>query len=427
MASSDGFSRPFVRRPAAWHFRQRRQRRDLRRGLEGYPIRVGQIAHKEHLYHRWRRLAAEGGKAAGVDGYTYADFSPGEVGQIVGDLSEQVGGGVYFSEPVRSVRIPKRPGSDATRELRIGTLCDRVLGSALENAFQAFWGRRFLRWSCGFRRGVGSWDLLADLEVAMRRTGMRVLAVDDLKNAFDNVPLSAAVECHREALERVRQKNFGRADKERTLALVEAVLRGHDRQRLRGIDQGNPYSPTALNVVLDGHHDKKITKVFSKQLLWWRYADNVAYLCQGMSEGGQALQEVGRLLGPLGMTLKGEDGVKDLGRGDVARLLGFSLWWDGEILHPGVGPESFDQLCQRLGQAHVTPNPRRAALAVARGWVMAYAPAFEDGDVSRVLTATADCGFREGISRVLVGEWWRDARERWQRCRKRAGRRYRER
>ncbi len=424
MASGDGFTRPFVRRLPEWYFRQRQQRRNLRMGLEGHPIRVEQIASKEHLDHRWQRLATQGGKGAGVDGYTYADFSPSEVGQVVGDLSEQAVSGVYFAEKVRKVRIPKRPGSEETRELKIGTLCDRVLGSALESAFQGFWKKRFLPWSFGFRKGVGTWDMLADIEVAMQRTGMRVLAANDLKNAFDNVPIDIVLECHRDALEGVRQKNFGREERERTLALVEAVLRGHARKRQRGIDQGNPYSPTAPNVVLNEHHDRKIKTEISMKLLWWRYADNVAYLCQGMSEGEQALEEVGRLLEPLGMTLKGEDGVKDLSQGDVARLLGFSLWWDNAILYLEVEPETLDQLRQRLGQAHVTPNPRRAALDVVRGWVTAYAPAFEDADVSSVLVIISECGFREGISLALMEQWWQDAWERWQRCRQKARRRH---
>jgi retron-type reverse transcriptase len=427
MASGDGFTRPFVPRSAEWYFRQRQQRRALRLGHDGHPIRVEQIAHKEHLYRRWQRLAAEGGQGPGVDGYTYTDFSPSEVGQIVEDLSRQVLEGVYFSEPVRRVRVPKKAGSDATRELKIGTLCDRVLGSALENAFQGFWKRRFLPWSCGFIKGRGTWDMLAGVEVAMRRTGKHVLAVDDLKSAFDRVPIAAVLECHREALDGVRQKNFGRQERERTLALVEAVLRGHDRKRERGIDQGGPYSPTALNVLLNEHHDRRIKQEISRELLWWCYADNLVYLCQSMSEGGQVLQAVGSLLEPLGMTLKGEGGVKDLDQGDMAHLLGFSLWWSGEVLHLEAEPESFSQLRQHLGQSHVTPNPQRTALDVARGWVKAYAPAFEDGDVTSVLAAMSECGFREGISLMLVQGWWQDAWERWQRRRQKARRRHRDR
>src|SRR5438445_6799055 len=90
-------------------------------------------------------------------------------------------------------------------------------------------------------------------------------------------------------------------------------------------------------------------------------------------------------------------------------LLGFSLWWDGEVLHLEAEPDTFNQLRQRLGQSHVTPNPARTALGVVRGWVKAYAPAFEDGDVTSVLAITSECGFREGISLMLVQEWWQDA------------------
>jgi RNA polymerase sigma factor (sigma-70 family) len=39
----------------------------------------------------------------------------------------------------------------------------------------------------------------------------------------------------------------------------------------------------------------------------------------------------------------------------------------------------------------------------------AYAPAFEDGDVSHVLAIMAECGFREGISLMFMQEWWQEA------------------
>jgi RNA-directed DNA polymerase len=253
---SRGFSRARPQRSPAWHFRQRQQRRAIRLGYDGYPLRVAQIADKENLYYCWRQLASGGGKAPGADGYTYSEFSPGEVGQIMRDLSEQVLEGVYRAEPVRRVKIPK-PGTDKFRTLKISTLCDRVLGKALDIAFKAFWEKRFLTRSYGFRPRRNTWQMLAHLEVAMQKSGRRVLAVDDLKNAFDNVPVDLVIQCHRDALERAQQRNFTREEKNQTLALVEAVLRGCDKGREIGIDQGGPYSPTALNVLLHYHHDMK--------------------------------------------------------------------------------------------------------------------------------------------------------------------------
>jgi hypothetical protein len=125
------------------------------------------------------------------------------------------------------------------------------------------------------------------------------------------------------------------------------------------------------------------------------------------------------------MTLKGQDGVKDLSQKDKASTLGFSLRWDGKTLHKEVEPAAFSQLRQRLGQSHVAPSPRQDALDAIRGWVKAYAPAFEDGDVAEVLVITAQCGFREGISLSLIQKGWQDAWKRWQRCLDKAQRRYR--
>jgi hypothetical protein len=274
---------------------------------------------------------------------------------------------------------------------------------------------------------MSTWRMLADIEVTMQKTGVRVLAVDDLNSAFYHVSVEKLIDLHAEALKNLHQVNFAQKDKEKTLALVVRVLRGHDLEHERGIDQGNPYSPTGLNVLLHYYHDILIKKEISRNLLWWRYADNLVYLCQSMSEGWKTLSEVYSLLQALGMTLKGEDGVKDLAHGDVAHLLGFSLWWEGETLHLEVEPETLDALKKRLGRAHVTPNPPRTALEVVQGWIEAYAPAFEDGDVSHVLAIVARSGFREGISQELLKEWWQEAWNRWQDVRVKARRRYRER
>jgi hypothetical protein len=143
MASGTNLRRFAQPRTAAWHFQQRQRRRNLSMGYEGWPIRVEQIANRDHLFHCWRQLASEGGKGPGIDGYTYADFSPSEVGVIVGDLSEQALSGKCWPEPVRPVQIPKRPGSSEYRGLGIPTLCDRVLGKALDKDFKGLLNKRF--------------------------------------------------------------------------------------------------------------------------------------------------------------------------------------------------------------------------------------------------------------------------------------------
>ena len=117
----------------------------------------------------------------------------------------------------------------------------------------------------------------ADLGAAVRKTGHRPPDRRRSKSAFDNVPLAQVVECHRRAPGPVRQKHFTAADKVRTLDLVETVLRGHDANRQRGVDQGAPYSPLRLNVLLHSRHDVPLNEL-PGSLPWFRYADNLAYL-----------------------------------------------------------------------------------------------------------------------------------------------------
>src|SRR5262249_11766988 len=147
-----------------------------------------------------------------------------------------------------------------------------------------------------------TWHRLADLEVRMRKYDRWVVAVADVRKAFDNVPISTVVELHTQALDRLKQKTFSAADKHRTVALVETVLRGRDEHKTRGIDQGGPFSPSALNVLFHYQLDVPITARVGTKPCWFRYADNLVCLGQNVSEGGQVLDRVSQLLQPLGPT-----------------------------------------------------------------------------------------------------------------------------
>ncbi len=303
MSSGFAFRRLAQKRSAQWYYEQRRLRRDRRLDYAGYPLRLEQIAERDNLFHCYLQLLREGGPAAGVDGVHAADLSPSEAGDYMGVLSRCILNGTYRPQPVRAVAIPK-PGTDEYRTLKIGVLGDRVVGKALHNAWTLFWEQRFLRCSYGFRPRRSTWTLLADLEVRMQKYGRRVLAIADVRKAFDNVPVNKVVELHTQALDRVRQSNFGASDKLRTVTLVEQVLRGHDETRTRGIDQGGPYSPTALNVLLHYTLDVPLKAYVGNKPLLYRYADNLCGLCKSVSEGWRMLKKVTRLLQPLAMCLK---------------------------------------------------------------------------------------------------------------------------
>ena len=403
-------------------FKDKFARFDRRYEFGRWRLRVEQIAHRDHLYHAYLKLEAEGGAAPGLDGMTYDTLSGHEVGDNLRVVSQAILAGTYRPAPAREKRIAKTtPGQ--YRKLLIRNIMDRVVGKALQTATRRFWEHRFPKNCYAYRPKRGTWDMLAAIEVGMRRTGRRVLAIDDVRNAFDTVPIDRLVELHREALERVRQKNFSAADRERTAALIEVVLRGDDPQRITGIDQGGCYSPTALNVLLGCELDRPLRAILTKPLCF-RYSDNLAYLVESVSDGQDVLERANHLLQPLKMSLKGADGVYDLSTRTSATLLGYDLRWDTEGLELRPSSKAWTSLRKHLQDSYGTPIPSRAALTQLRSWITAYAPAVTDSDVGTVLSIAAEYGFREFNPNAVIAAW-RPAWERWKRCRAKASRRYR--
>jgi RNA-directed DNA polymerase len=388
----------YVRHPR--NIRQRFQRIIL-----PYPKKptVDHIAATDNLIRVYYELKTCGGQAPGPDGFTYGDWSRREVASILRDLSAAVCAGRYRPQSSRSVPIPKANGG--VRILRISNLCDRVVATALHQAMEPVWEPVFLPNSMGFRPGRGVLRLLAELERIMLDQDRWVLAVDDVKNAFDNVVIDDVIMDHAHYL-----------TDPSLLSLIEVVLRGGDgEKRTRGIDQGSAYSPTALNVRLHHAHDLGINQ--GQYPPWFRYADNLVYIGQDVPEGLQALERARQLLGQAGFALKGTDGPPvNLRQGERAQLLGFTLCRKNDALHFGLGSNAWSKLEQSLIRSHTTENPTENAIQVIRGWITSYGPAFETlrtKTLRRIRSVIIHQGFRESFSmEVLVG-WCRDAWQHW--------------
>ena len=358
----------------------------------------------EYLLETYGRLAARGGPAAGPDGIRPADLGPREAAEVARDLSAVIRRGGYRPAGRRRVQIPKvgRPGH---RTIAVPTLADRLVSSALHGLLDPVVDRSFLPGSYGFRRGRGTWDLLADLGRTMARVGLYTLAVDDVGSAFDLVPIAAAMEGFRE---HVSDPGL--------LALIETAIRGgEDGGRAVGIHQGDPLSPLCLNVVLHKAHDAPLAGRPGSPP-WYRYADNLAYLCPGVPEGRRALDDAARLMADAGLALKGEDGPPvDLRRGE-AKLLGFDLSWRGGHLELGSGRQAFAALDRRLAEAHLEPDPPASADMVVAGWLGSMGPALvgDRGDraVTRIAPMLSRHGFRE-ISIAGLRRLARSSADRW--------------
>ncbi|WP_439627014.1 reverse transcriptase domain-containing protein [Gemmata sp.] len=420
------------RRPAKTpedHYRERRARRRRQLTVDSvFPVTVAMIADRDNLYHCYRELRREGGQAPGIDGLCYPDLSPGETGELLADLSRRVMTFSYRPQPARLVEIPK-PGTTRTRTLSIPVLLDRVLARAAYEALSPFWEDIFLDCSWGFRHGRNAWGMLLAVEEVMELTGFSVLAIDDVKSAFEKTPLDPVLDCHLRLLDRIgtnappvtgRTQVTRRDEKKKVLWLVRTVLAGDDPSRTRGMPQGNNYSPTGLNGLFHDYLDVPAAGTL-KHPLWNRYADNVCRLCRSVAEGEQALAAIRQHLAPLGMSLKGEDGVFDLKNGDEAQLLGFTLSLGEKKLTHGLGKRARGQLRRGLERAHETGHPDQTARRALEGWITSCGPAFETGeaDVATILSDAAEYGFRELATPQEVRRLAQEARDAWIGFRKR--------
>jgi len=225
-------------------------------------------------------LKDENGPAPGPDGITYSDISNHEAGEIARAVSNAILNGTYKPHPTRSVRIPKQ-GKNGYRTLKLAAISDRIVSKALYEALQPSWEDVFLHGSWGYRRARGALGMLADMEARMIKYDCWVLAADDIRNAFDNVPIDKTIEAHRELFKKEVFSSLIQNDMDRLLEIIEIILRGSDETKQVGIDQGNCYSPTALNVLLQYVHDCPLER--SGYTLWYRYADNLLYPVKSVS------------------------------------------------------------------------------------------------------------------------------------------------
>lgn len=396
---------------AAYQERYRRRQRKKQQGQ--LHVTLQQIAKPEFLYACCRHLQQHGGQAPGQDGISYSELSPTEWGDVVQSLSRAILKSRYRPQQTRKQPIPK-PGSDEKRILSIGSTCDRIVGLALQQMLEPHLDRLFLDGSWGFRRQRSTWRMLAKLKRQVEATGRWVLAIDDVRQAFDNVPIDGLLDALQKAQQELKTLDDPVAVNDSVLKLVAVVAKGTAQTRNIGLDQGHNISPMSLNVLLHYVHDVPLTAALSFPC-WYRYADNLVYPCRDVAEGRKVLRRAGELLHQSGLSLKGNDGVTDL-RKHPAFVLGFMLREQNGHLHLSVGKLAWQTLAEHLSDAHRALNPLQVADMVITGWINALGPAFADGEpvVSRICSLAVRFGFRE-ISRERINRQVMRAWRRWDR------------
>ena len=377
----------------------------------GEEIKLEPIIHPENLLAIYSRMEHEAGQAPGPDGVHFGDLGRRERADILRAVGRTLADGTYRPGPARHCDIPKSSGG--TRTLTIRNTIDRVISKAALIAIEPVIDPRLADCSMGFRPGRSIDRLLAELEACVLIGGRWIIVTDDIRKAFDNVPVASTISAIRQHI-----------PDEATMELMEKIIRGHDgAARQIGIDQGDPLSPLVLNILLNQVLDRPLLAAHPG-IPFWRYADNLVWCCQDVPEGHRILQQARQLLDVAGFALKGDFGPVDLRRqGAHVKLLGFRICRRGKTqLHYELTKDVWRSLRQSLIAAHEAPHPAKMANMVISGWLEAYGPVF-GGDVEReildrVRGIAVGVGFREFLpmDRMIVvagraGERWRSLRD----------------
>jgi RNA-directed DNA polymerase len=395
------------RKSASTYFQQRQRKRAARRtqsqdrqedGEIVLPVTCDHIFSRDGLYESFQQLKHDNGRGAGIDGISYDAISNKDAGTIAGQLKEVIREGEYRPAATRPVKIPK-PGKSELRTLQLPVIGDRMVAKALLNAITPRLEQVFLPGSYGFRPKRSFWNLLVDLEARIQTTGMTVVAVADIRQAFDNVVISRAMRAferlfNEPAFREQAFANVDEQDEQRLLKMIESMMRGHDADRKVGIDQGNPFSPTVLNVLLHYAHDVKHEK---RGTSWSRYADNLLYLAQDADAASKLLRHTGNLLDKVKMATKAESvEVVDLATETLA-IFGINAHLHDSKLHLALGEQPWSKLNEELQKLHESRNSQELANSVILGWANSYGPACErEGKVIKKLARIAgENGFQE--------------------------------
>lgn len=370
----------------------------------------------ENALAAYESLKARGGPCPGIDRVRYEDVSRADVYECFRRQIPRVLSGKYRPQPVREKVIKKPDGSP--RVLKLQVIMDRVLALMICEAIAEYVDRLFVTWSYGFRPRRSPWHMLAAIKIGVESHGLYVLTHDDIRRAFDNVPirlLLATLECV------IPDRKY-----RELIAAIVVKYDGAGKEVTTGIDQGCALSPMLLNVYLHIRLDTLLSKGGNVPSRRYRYADNIGHGTPDANEGNRLLEETRHLLEDAGLSLKGYNREKpeellgtpvDL-RERASPLLGFNLLVRNDRMLLEVGKKVWEELQQELKKTHCHPNPPARAREVVQGLISSIGPAldYRMEAVTRRITQHLREAYLQGvIPKEELSAWARGSLESWHR------------
>ncbi|QDT74470.1 reverse transcriptase domain-containing protein [Lacipirellula limnantheis] len=363
------------------------------------------IADERNLRLALEHVEQAGGPSVGVDGLRARDLSRQEQWELIRQTSQQLLAGTYRRGELLPKQVPKRPGSTQTRTIHLQTLTDRMVARGVVQIVQPLLNEKADRLSfCRFGRGPQL--AIAKASQLLAQEHRTTWIVEDLANAFDNVPQA-----------RLGQILRSQLPNEEVCELALQMVNAPSR---RGILQGSALSPLLLNVYLDHVIHLPWQRRFPEVPLL-RYVDDLLIAARPEDAAPELYAELRRLAVAAGFALKrGEaQAVSDLSRHE-ATWLGYAVGLnEGGV---SLRVRSFDacdpaelaanraQLLAAFVRLHARPHSWQYVPAVLQGKLERLAPTFPHVDVrsisQRLVAAAEAAGFDVlGGAEAQVQQW----------------------
>jgi RNA-directed DNA polymerase len=251
-----------------------------------------------HMVVEAYRKVKQGGKAAGIDQESWADFEGKEVERELYVIWNRMASGSYFPQALREVEILKKDGK--LRKLGIPTIRDRIAQEVVKKYMEQRVDERFHPNSYGYRP-------LKSSRQAIEQVRQNCLKLDwvidmDISKFFDEINHELLLK----AVDAMELENWIRMYVQRWLQMkvVKADGTMHDRGN-KGTPQGGVISPLLANLFLHYGLDKWLEKNYP-QIRFVRYADDAVVHCKDKSEAEQLLLAIRERMKQIGLRLNEE-------------------------------------------------------------------------------------------------------------------------
>jgi len=350
---------------------------------------------------------AQGGQSPGTDGLHFDDLEGHEVWDLVRLVSRAIRDNTYRPAPDREKIIPKSSGR-GHRTLRIPAVIDRTVQRAVVQIVQPHLDPFLDDHSLAYRPGSDTLRALALAEDLTIEHDLWVWLLEDLRNAFDNIPQRRLLD-----VLRLHLPNEG------IMRLIEQLV---VTETGRGVRQGGNLSPLLLNVYLHHLLDRKWRRLHPHAPCL-RWADDLLVLSHSQADAGKHHQDLRKLLEPGGMTLKGMQGqsTRDLTNGTSADWLGYRVLRGENGLMVQLTEEAWQSLAENLEAAQgETDSPLRAQ-AIITGWISQMGPCYQQTDMQQAYARIIDLARRQAFDEIPSEEeicrLWEKAHKRWEKAR----------